>query len=188
MRAASILSLLLVLLSGCASSVSSVAHRASCRYQRLSTWHRFTEAAFEYEYACANLELSKKFQRMPEPSLDVLLRNAPVWLDMELLMAWAEDKNVRMSRAAHDRLALLLDKRGSLSTAELTKYYRDNRNRLFYQGPHFILMPENSRVLPVLASWVSMRAVSSSICVRIPHLGLLKPSTKYIFSPTIMPR
>ncbi len=144
MRAAGILSLLLVLLSGCASSVSSVAHRASCRYQRLSTWHRFTEAAFEYEYACANLELRNAFERMPDPSLDVLLRNAPVWLDMERLIAWAEDKNLRMSRAAHDRLALLLDKPGSLSTAELAKYYRDNRNRLWYQGPHFVLMPENS--------------------------------------------
>jgi hypothetical protein len=39
---------------------------------------------------------------------------------------------------------VLLDKRGSLSTAELAKYYRDNRNRLFYKGPHFVLLPEHS--------------------------------------------
>ncbi len=151
MRAAGILSLLLVLLSGCASSPSSAAHRASSRYQRLSTWHRFTEAAFEYEYACANLELSNVWQRAPEPSLDVLFRNVPTWLDMELLMAWAGDENLRMSRAAHDKLALLLDKPGSLSTAELTKYYRDNRNRLFYRGSHFVLMAANSVMAGVTA-------------------------------------
>ena len=144
MRTAGILSLLLVLQSGCASIASSVTRQASRRYQRLCTSHRFTEAAFEYEYACANRELSDELHSIPETSSDVLLRNAPVWLDMEPLIAWAEDKNLRLAGPAHDRLALLLDKPGSLSSAELGKYYRDNRSRLWYKGPHFVLMPENS--------------------------------------------
>lgn len=150
MRAACAAAIAFALLCGCASPPSSVAEASCRRYQRLTTWHRFKEAVFEYEYACANLEMGDKRhqQQMPEPSLHVLFRNVPSWMDMESLIALAEDSNLRMAPAAHDWLAILLDKPASTNTLELAKYYRDNRNRLWYEGRpgigRFKLMPENT--------------------------------------------
>ena len=50
MKVAGISAMTLALLCGCAAGPSSVAEVAARRYQRLCTWHRFQEAAIEYEY------------------------------------------------------------------------------------------------------------------------------------------
>lgn len=150
MRAACVSAVVFSLLCGCAAPASSVAELASRRYQRLCTWHRFNEAVFEYEYACANLDASDKRhgEPLPEPSLHVLFRNVPTWMDMGSLIALAGDSNLRMGPAAHNWLAILLDRPASTRTAQLAKYYRDNRNRLVYEGlpgaGRFRLMPEGA--------------------------------------------
>ena len=84
--------LLGALLSGCAGSASSVAEQACQRFERLCVAHRFSEAAFEYEYADANrrVALARSEKAPAQGPLDRLLNRGLPLKRAEWLIAWAE--------------------------------------------------------------------------------------------------
>lgn len=127
---------------GCAAGPASVVKDSCARYQRLCMFsERAMEAAFEYEYAAANRRLCPPGQAVPEPAVDKLLDAVLRRPDVETLIALAGQESLsRVSLAAHDKLAFVLDRPKGSATADLVKYYRDNAGRLMFIGNKFKLM------------------------------------------------
>lgn len=150
--------LLGALLGGCAGSASSVAERAYQRFERLCVAHRFSEAAFEYEYASANrrVALARSEKAPAQRPLDRLLNRGLPLQRAEWLIAWAEEQGSlrTVGPAAHRRLAFMLDKPEATPAAELARYFRENRNRLWFdlKTDKFRLLPPDQGVVRGSAS------------------------------------